>query len=54
MKQTNDFQKAYYTNCPVHRNERFLFYKTCWKCDILKYAKSFREIKLMLIAKKLK
>lgn len=48
------FEKAWYVNCPIHKKERYLFFNTCWKCDILAHAKSFREIKLMLIAKKLK
>ena len=48
------FEQAWYHNCPIHKNERMLFYNSCWKCDILKYAKTYREIKLMLIAKKQK
>ena len=54
LKTTGDFAKAWYHNCPKHRKIRYLFFNTCWKCDILEHAKSYREIKLMLIAKKLK
>lgn len=46
------FDNAWYVHCPIHKKERYLFFNTCWKCNILKHAKMFREIKLMLIAKK--
>lgn len=45
------FEQAWMHNCPIHKKERMFFYQKCWKCEILKYATSFREIKLMLIAK---
>ncbi len=44
----SDFEKAWYHNCPVHRKERFMFFQKCWKCEILKTAKSFRDIRMML------
>lgn len=45
------FTDAWYIHCPIHRKEQFLFFNTCWKCNILKHARTFREIKLMLISK---
>jgi hypothetical protein len=50
----SEFEKAWYRNCPTHRKVRFLFFKKCWKCEILEHAHNFHDIRLMLIAKKLK
>ena len=36
------FENEWYFNCPIHKKERFLFFRSCWKCDILKYAKSMK------------
>jgi hypothetical protein len=48
------FEKAWVVNCHIHRKVRYLFFKECWKCKILKYARNFREIRLMLLANKMR
>ena len=44
------FDKAWYHTCPIHKKENNLFFKRCRKCQILAHAKTFREIRLMLVA----
>lgn len=47
------FEEAWMVNCTKHKKIRYLFFQTCWKCDILKHARNFREIRLALIFRKM-
>lgn len=42
------FEKAYYTTCPVHKNERYLFFRKCWKCEVKRRAKTISEAKILI------
>lgn len=50
-KSDGAFEKAWFRTCKVHTNERFLFFRKCWKCEIKKKCKTISEVKLLLTFK---
>lgn len=44
----SDFEKSCYIKCKVHKKERFLFFRKCWKCEIKKRCKNISEAKLLI------
>ena len=48
MTKTNDFKKAWYVLCSIHKKENMLFFRKCWKCEIKKRIKTISEVKLLV------
>ncbi len=49
----SDFEKAWYRNCSIHRKERFLFFRRCWKCEMRRRCKTINEVRLLMPFKNL-
>jgi hypothetical protein len=52
IKTDNAFEKAFYRTCKLHPQERYPFYKGCWKCDLLSCAHSIRDLKMLITGMK--
>ena len=50
--KNNEFENAYYKNCPIHKKEKMLFFRKCWKCEVVSRAKTISEAKLLINFKK--
>lgn len=48
MTKTNDFKKAWFISCSIHKKENMLFFRKCWKCEIKKRVKTISEAKLLI------